>query len=101
MYARIATFEGANPAGLDQMIEGVKGQVDEQWASPPEGLEQAREMMMLVDREHGRGLGITLFETEADLRRGDEALNRMSPAGGGEGERTGVAFYEIPIRKAR
>ncbi len=101
MYARIATFEGAGSDDVDKIIDGVKGQVDEQWASPPEGLEQVKEMMMLVDRENHRGLGITFYETEADLQRGDETLNRMSPQGGGGGERTGVAFYEIPIHKTR
>ena len=44
----------------------------------PAGLEGAK-MLMLVNRETGKGLGVTLFESEEAMRRGDEALNAMSP----------------------
>jgi hypothetical protein len=60
----------------------------------PEGLEGAK-MLMLVNRESGRGFGITLFETEEAMRRGDEALNAMSP--GASERRTSVEFYEVPV----
>jgi hypothetical protein len=49
---------------------------------------------MLINRETGKGLGVTLFEDEESMRRGDEALNAMAGAGGG---RTGVEFYEVPV----
>jgi exopolysaccharide biosynthesis protein len=52
-------------------------------------------MMMLVDRDSGKSIGITMFETEDALRRGDEALNAMSPTGGGS--RSSVEFYEMPV----
>jgi exopolysaccharide biosynthesis protein len=52
-------------------------------------------MMMLIDRSSGKAMGITLFDSEDALKRGDEALNAMSPTGGGS--RTGVEFYEIPV----
>ena len=38
-------------------------------------------MLMLVNRETGMGLGVTLFESEDAMRRGDEALNAMNPGG--------------------
>ncbi len=53
-------------------------------------------MMMLVNRETGKGLGITLFESEEAMRKGDEVLNAMNPGGGGR--RTSVEFYEVPIQ---
>ena len=53
-------------------------------------------MLMLVNRETGRGLGITLFESEDAMRRGDEALNAMSP--GGTERRVSVEFYEVPVQ---
>jgi hypothetical protein len=57
---------------------------------------------MLVDRENGKGLDITLYETEEDRRRGDEALNAMSASVPDEaGRRTGVSFYEVAQRKRR
>jgi hypothetical protein len=54
-------------------------------------------MMMLINRENGKGMGLTLFENEDDLKRGDEALNNMSP--GGDGRRTSVEFYEVAIQR--
>jgi len=54
-------------------------------------------MMMLVDRGSGRGLGIVFFESEDAMKRGDEALNKMSPSGGGR--RTSVDFYEVPVQR--
>jgi hypothetical protein len=63
----------------------------------PEGLEGCREVMLLVDREGGTGLGITFFDTEEDLRRGDETLNSLSPEEG-SGRRSGVEIYEVAMR---
>jgi hypothetical protein len=99
MHARIATFE-ADPARADEAIAAARQQVESNWANPPEGLETAKELYMLIDREHGRGLGITLYETEDDLRRGHEALNQMTPPAEG-GRRTDVALYEVALHKQR
>ena len=92
MYARIATFE-SDPAKVDEAIEMVRGEVES--GDTPAGLEGAK-MMMLVDRETGKGLGVTLFESEEAMRRGDEALNAMSP--GSSESRTSVEFYEVPVQ---
>jgi hypothetical protein len=98
MHARIATFEGP-PDQAEEMIAAAKNQVETDWASPPEGLEKAKQLWMLVDRENGKGLGIVIFDNEEDLRRGDEALNAMTPQSGGR--RTNVAFYEVALHKQR
>jgi hypothetical protein len=101
MYARIASFEGDTDR-VDQAVEAAKAQVETNWNSPPEGLERAKEMWMLVDRENGKGVGITLYETEEDLRAGDEALNAMSgPDPEGGSRRTGVGSYEVVLHKQR
>ncbi len=92
MYARIATFQ-SDPANLDDAIELVRGEVES--GDTPPGLEGAK-MLMLVDRESGKGLGITLFESEEAMRRGDEALNAMDP--GATERRTSVEFYEVPVQ---
>jgi hypothetical protein len=55
--------------------------------------------MMLVNRETGTGLGITLFESEEAMRRGDQALNAMNP--GATERRTSVDFYEVPVQTVR
>ena len=106
MYARVATFKGEagmEPAMADQIIEAIRGQAQANWDSPPEGLESAKEQLALVDREGGHGLGITLFETEEELRRGDKALNAMSPPTDPEttGRRTDVNFFEVIVRNQR
>jgi hypothetical protein len=90
MYARVATFE-SDPARVDDAIELVRSEVE---GETPAGLEGAR-MLMLVDRESGKGIGITLFESEEAMRRGDEALNAMSP--GAAERRTSVEFFEVPV----
>ena len=92
MYARIATFE-SDPANVDDAIGMVRGQVESR--ETPPGLEGSK-MLMLVNRETGKGLGVTLFDTEEAMRRGDEALNAMSP--GGTERRTSVEFYEVPVQ---
>jgi hypothetical protein len=90
MYARVATFE-SDPANIDQAISMVR---DEVAGATPAGLEGAK-MLMLVNRETGKGVGVTLFESEEAMRRGDEALNAMNP-GSGE-RRTAVEFFEVPV----
>lgn len=95
MFVRIARFEGAAPDSFDAMREQI--QADMAAGNTPEGLEGATEVMLLVDRQGGTGLGVVFFETEDDLRRGDEALNAMSP-GEGAGQRSGVEMYEVAFR---
>ena len=92
MYARIATFE-SDPSKIDEAITQVRSEVES--GETPEGLEGAK-MLMLVNRENGKGLGVTLFESEDAMRRGDEALNAMNP--GASERRTSVEFYEVPVQ---
>ena len=92
MHARIATFE-SDPATIDDAIEMVRGEVGS--GNTPPGLEGAK-MLMLINRETGKGLGVTLFEDEEAMRRGDEALNAMNP--GASERRTSVEFYEVPVQ---
>jgi len=91
MYARVAVFE-SDSTDVDDAIERVRSDVESD--DTPSGLEGAK-MLMLVNRETGKGLGVTLFESEEAMRRGDEALNAMNP--GGTERRTSVEFYEVPV----
>ncbi len=92
MYARVATFQ-SDPAKVEDAITMVRAEVV--GGETPEGLEGAR-MLMLVNRETGKGLGVTLFDSEEAMRRGDAALNAMNP---GTGEaRSSVEFYEVPVQ---
>jgi len=91
MYARVAVFE-SDSTDVDDAIERVRSDVESD--DTPSGLEGAK-MLMLVNRETGKGLGVTLFESEEAMRRGDEALNAMNP--GRTERRTSVEFYEVPV----
>ncbi|MEA2622646.1 MAG: hypothetical protein QOH61_1556 [Chloroflexota bacterium] len=92
MYARVATFE-SDPTHVDDAIRMVRSEVES--GQTPAGLEGAK-MLMLVDRASGKGLGITLFDDEEAMRRGDEALNAMNP--GSTERRMSVEFYEVPVQ---
>jgi hypothetical protein len=92
VYARIARFEGSDPAAAEQTIARVRQMVTTD--RTPE-LDAVRRFLMLMDRQTGHAVGITFFDNEADLQRGNEALNAMTPEGGGG--RTSVEMYEVVI----
>ncbi len=92
MYVRIARFEG-DPAEADQAVARVSERMQ---GGPPPELEAAKRFLMLLDRESGRGAGMTFFDNEEDLRRGDEALNSMTRPESGS-RRTSVEMYEVAI----
>ena len=92
MYARVASFDLGK--GVDQTIDQIKGDVES--GNRPPGLEDAKGMMMLVDRSSGKSLGIMLFENEDAMKAGDQVLNAMSPSGGGT--RSAVEFYEVAVQ---
>ena len=92
MYARVASFDLGK--GVDQTIDQIKGDVES--GNRPPGLEDAKGMMMLVDRSSGKSLGIMLFDSEDAMKAGDKVLNEMSPSGGGT--RSAVDFYEVAVQ---
>ena len=105
MYARIARFEGGDPSTFDDQIAEMRRQLESN-ELPPDAPDEARTLMdtvarfmELVDRDSGTSVGITFCETEHEMRRADEALNRMSPGEGG-GSRTAVDIFEIAIDKS-
>ena len=69
MYARVATFE-SDPSTVDDAVAMVRSMVE---GEVPAGLEGAK-MLMLVDRRTGKGIGITLFDSEEAMERGHRAL---------------------------
>jgi hypothetical protein len=92
MYARVAKWEGATADAVRQMAEQVSSDAE---SGPPEGV-PAKGFTLLIDPDGGRSIAIGIFETEEDLRKGDETLNSMSPPSGEEmGKRTGVEMYEV------
>ena len=104
MYARIARFVGGDPGAVDELIAEMRTQVEgEPPADAPEEvrtlMETVSRFMQLVDRKSATFVGITFCETEEDMRRANEALDKMSPGQGGGG-RTAVDIFEVAIDKS-
>jgi hypothetical protein len=93
MYARVARWEGADGEALRRSAQDINAEAG---SGPPEGV-PAKGFMMLIDPDAGRSLVIALFETEEDLRQGDQALNAMSPTSDDVGQRTSVEMYEVGV----
>jgi hypothetical protein len=91
MWARVARFEG-DPGDVEARIQKLRDTFDS-GDLPPEVT--AAKILMLVDRESGGMLGVTLFESEEAMRRGDEVMN-AGPGNAGN-RRAAVEFYEVPI----
>ena len=90
MWARVARFDG-DPADVDARVERLRSALDA--GSVPPELAKAR-FLLLADRESGGMLGVTLFDSEEAMRKGDEAMN-AGP--GNAGNRSSVEFYEVPL----
>jgi heme-degrading monooxygenase HmoA len=94
MYARVASFENSDTSRVDELIATVAER-----AEAGHELPDARRVLMLTDRENGRGLGITFFESEEAIREAEPVFERMGDQIPEElrGKRTSVAIYEAAI----
>jgi hypothetical protein len=59
VYARVAFFEDHDPEQLDELVRRLKERAEHH----PEVLPEARAFLAFVDREHGKSIGITFFDT--------------------------------------
>ena len=89
MYARVAAFENRDLTGADELIAKVKERSD-----PIPG---SQGFLMLIDREQGTALGITLFATEQAIRDAEPAFEQMAATIPAEqrGRRVSVETYEV------
>ena len=85
MYARVTTFE--NATAIDETAKQIQGTT-----APRRPRDR---VYFMADREAGKVLVVTLFETEADMKKGHETLMKMDPPGGGFGQRTSVELLEV------
>ncbi len=93
MYARVAKFEGGVAEVMRRSAEKSNSLAS---SGPPEGV-PATGLLLLIDPDNGRACWVTLFETEEDMRRGDEVLNKSTPPEGGLGRCTSVEIYEVAV----
>jgi hypothetical protein len=90
----VATFEGGEPGKVRQMVEEIKQRSE---SGPPEGVPAVG--FLLMHKDDGKVLAVSMFETEADLEQGDATLNSMEPPeAGGMGQRSSVERYEVGLK---
>jgi hypothetical protein len=92
MYARVAAFEGRDMSLADELTAKVRDDVQREGSIPG-----ANGFLMLVDRERGTALGITMFATEQELRDAEPAFEEMASNIPEEmrGRRVSVEVYEV------
>ena len=94
MHARVSMFEGA-PDQIDEMLRQAQEQVVPQ-AKQQEGF---KGLIALGDRQSGKTLGITFWESEEAMRASEEDANRLrseSAEAGGQ-QIAGVERYEVGL----
>ena len=69
MYARVASFENRDLSLVDDLIGTVRERIAAGRTIPG-----ARRLLMLLDRQGGTALGITLFETEDAIREAEHVF---------------------------
>jgi heme-degrading monooxygenase HmoA len=99
VHARVSTFRGS-----PESIEKALAQAEEA-TSVVRGFEGNEGLIVLVDREGGRELTITLWDSADSLRASEEAANRIRrdlASSAGEEiqgvDRYEVAHFEVPGR---
>ena len=98
MHARVSIFEGSP----DQLDEGLR-QAREQVLPRARQMDGFKGLIALGDRQSGKTLGITLWESEEAMRASEEAANQLreesAEASGGQVagvERYEVGLFEVP-----
>ena len=95
MYARVSTYR-ATADRAEEAISAFGSSVD-----------QIREMQgvqgvyLLVDRESGKAMTITLWENEEAVRASSEAADRVRAGAAGQfgGSIEDVEVYEVPLHE--
>jgi hypothetical protein len=90
----MATFQVDDPAKVDEEIATTRRYLE--GGRLPGGI-PATGFLMLVDRESGKVVEVLLFESEDDLREGDETMSSYAP-GEGSMHRVSVERFDVPVR---
>lgn len=96
MFARISTFEGPP----EQTVEGIK--VARRQFLPAARLQEGfRGMYLMLDAASGRSLAVTLWDTQEDMERSEEAVRRARAESAESSGETVVSVerYEVPFRE--
>ncbi len=94
MHARVSIFEGS-PDQIDEMLR----QAQEQVLPIARRMDGFKGLIALGDRQSGKTLGITFWESEEAMRASEEAASRMrsETAEASEEQIAGVERYEVGL----
>jgi hypothetical protein len=93
MYARVTTFTGT-AADVEPGIESFRANV------VPWARENGRGAMLLLDRESGTGIAITLWDDEQSMRASEERANALRADAAeqiGATDDPAVGRYEVAV----
>jgi heme-degrading monooxygenase HmoA len=95
MYARVSTFEGPP----DQIDEGQRYMREEIMPKAFQDDEGFKGVLSLADRQSGKTLTITFWESEETMRATEEEANRLRSELAQAGGETiaGVERYEVGV----
>jgi hypothetical protein len=95
MYARVAFFEDHDPAQIDELIR----RLDERSRRHTDVLPKSKAFLTLVDRESGKSIGITFFETLEAMEASEAALARFPQTypDSLKGRRVAREVYEVGV----
>ena len=97
MYARVTTIQGT-PGKMDD----AKGHIQEQTLPQLQKMDGFKGFVALGDRQSGKVLGVTFWESEDALRATEEAVSsvRSGAAEAAGGTLTSVEQYEVFVYEA-
>jgi len=90
MYARVVRFTDVSP----ERIAEISNRVEDEGGPPPDV--PAKGLKVVVDENQSTAVVILFFDTEEDMRKGDEALQKMD-AGETPGTRASVDQGEVKV----
>jgi heme-degrading monooxygenase HmoA len=97
MYARVTTIQGA-----PDKVDDVARQTQEQTLPQLRQMEGFERFVALGDRQSGKMLGVSFWESEEALRANDEAISsvRSKAAETADGVVASVEEYEVLVNEA-
>jgi len=90
MYARVVRFTDVSSERIAEIEKGI-----EESGGPPPDV-PASGLRVMIDEAQGTAVVILMFETEGDMRKGEEALDSMD-AGETPGTRASVDRCEVKV----
>ena len=93
MHARVTTISGS-PSEAEAGIDNFRANV------VPFAREQGKGAILLVDRQSGEAIAITLWQDEESMRTSEESANRLRAQAAeemGAGQTPTIGRYEVAV----